>query len=77
MLTLIKKSNRLSQLNHWGLYQELTKPEIDLLFEYLTKKPQELSRVFSILTKTFGFERDSYITKFIIQSTIIDKLLEK
>ncbi|NER03193.1 MAG: hypothetical protein F6K17_11440, partial [Okeania sp. SIO3C4] len=33
--------------------------------------------VFCILTKTFGFERDSYIKKFITQSIVISKLLEK
>ncbi|NEQ73563.1 MAG: hypothetical protein F6K23_11085 [Okeania sp. SIO2C9] len=50
---------------------------IDLLFEYLTKKPQELSGVFRLLIEEFGFERDSYITKYITQSIVIDKLLEK
>ncbi|NEQ37621.1 MAG: hypothetical protein F6K40_15660 [Okeania sp. SIO3I5] len=57
--------------------QNSQKIAIDLLFEYLTKKPQELPQVFCLLTKTFGFERDSYITKFITQSIVIDKLLEK
>ncbi|MDY7005280.1 MAG: ATP-binding protein [Cyanobacteriota bacterium] len=50
---------------------------IGLLFEYLTKKPQELPQVFCLLIEVFGFERDSYITKFISQSIVIDKLLEK
>ncbi|NET40800.1 ATP-binding protein [Okeania sp. SIO2B3] len=50
---------------------------IDLLFEYLTKKPQELLQVFRLLIEVFGFEYDSYITKFISQSIVIDKLLEK
>ncbi len=50
---------------------------IDLLFEYLAKKPQELPQVFCLLIEVFGFERDSYITKFITQSTIIDKLLKE
>ncbi|NES06270.1 MAG: hypothetical protein F6K22_27730, partial [Okeania sp. SIO2F4] len=57
--------------------QNSQKIAIDLLFEYLTKKPQELPQVFCLLTKTFGFQRDSYITKFITQSIVIDKLLEK
>ncbi|NEP85543.1 MAG: AAA family ATPase [Okeania sp. SIO2C2] len=50
---------------------------IDLLFEYLTKKPQELLQVFRLLIEVFGFEHDSYIAKFISQSIVIDKLLEK
>ncbi|GGA53822.1 ATP-binding protein [Okeania sp. KiyG1] len=50
---------------------------IDLLFEYLTKKPQELLQVFRLLIEVFGFEHDSYITKFISQSIVIDKLLEE
>ena len=50
---------------------------IDLLFEYLTKKPQELPQVFCLLIEVFGFERDSYITKFIIQSTIFEDIFTR
>ncbi len=57
--------------------QNSQKIAIDLLFRYLTKKPQELPQVFCLLIEVFGFELDSYITKFIIQSTIIDKLLKE
>ncbi|NET74754.1 hypothetical protein [Okeania sp. SIO1F9] len=57
--------------------QNSQKIAIDLLFRYLTKKPQELPQVFCLLIEVFGFERDSYITQFITQSIVIDKLLEK
>ncbi|MDJ0519384.1 MAG: ATP-binding protein [Trichodesmium sp. MO_231.B1] len=75
----IPQDSILSLLSLFGNYDEENsqKIAIDLLFEYLTKKPQELPQVFCLIIEVFGFERDSYITKFITQSIVIDKLLKK
>lgn len=45
-----------------------------LLFNYLTKRPSELSQALCILTKRFGFEYDSWAYKFIKQQIVIDEL---
>lgn len=45
-----------------------------LIFDYLTKRPSELSQAFYLLTKRFGFEYDSCVYEFIKQQIVIDEL---
>ena len=48
-----------------------------LLFNYLTKRPSELSQALYLLTKRLGFENDSWAYGFIKQQIVIDELWNK
>jgi hypothetical protein len=50
---------------------------LELLFQYLEKRPSEVSKVIYLLTERFGFEHDSYAHEFFIQYAVIDKLWEQ
>ena len=48
-----------------------------LIFDYLTKRPSELSEALYLLTKRFGFEYDSWAYEFIKQQIVIDELWKR
>ena len=48
-----------------------------LLFNYLTKRPSELSQALYLLTKRFGFESDSWAYEFIKQQIVVDELWKR
>ena len=47
---------------------------LDLVFAYLSKKPQELPRVVRLFTEFFGFTHESYAIHYAVQQVVIDKL---
>jgi hypothetical protein len=48
-----------------------------LLFNYLTKRPSQLSQAFYLLTKRFGFEYDSCVYEFIKPQIVIDEFWKR
>ena len=48
-----------------------------LLCEYLIRKPSELSYGLYTLTHSFGFEHDSYVYEFVIQTIVVETLWEQ
>lgn len=53
------------------------KMSLQLLFKYVEKQPNEISKVFYLLTEVFGFDYESYRYGFAVQNIVIDSLLEK
>jgi hypothetical protein len=47
---------------------------LELLLEYIAKRPDELPQVLFLLTDRFGFNHRSYLRGFIIQQEVIDEL---
>ena len=50
---------------------------LNLLVEYLVKRPKELPEILYLLVNTFGFEHDSYTDNFVRQRAVISVLLEQ
>ncbi len=50
---------------------------LELLFDYLAKRPNDLPKVLHLLTKDFGFTHTSYILGFVVQRGLIDMLWER
>jgi hypothetical protein len=50
---------------------------LDLLLDYLAKRPQKLSQVLHILIEDFGFKHTSDLQAFAIQNDVIDVLWER
>lgn len=66
-LNILKKFSRSEQ------YYALA---LDLVLLYFSKKPSEAKEFLSVLLEAFGLNDDSYEQDFIIQKTLIDKLLK-
>jgi hypothetical protein len=80
----IKPSSNLSSpslLSTLGLFsysdENNLRLALALLFNYLTKRPRELSQALYLLTKRFGFESDSWAYEFIKQQIVVDELWEE
>ncbi|WP_448268952.1 nSTAND3 domain-containing NTPase [Nostoc sp. DSM 114159] len=50
---------------------------LELILEYVTKRPTEISQVLYLLTERFGFDHESYRYRFAIQRIVIDVLWER
>ncbi|MEH2044958.1 hypothetical protein [Nostoc sp.] len=50
---------------------------LDVLLEYITKRPSEISQALYLLTERFGFDHESYCYGFAIQQIVIDVLWER
>jgi hypothetical protein len=50
---------------------------LELLFNYLDKRPNELPQILHILIERFGFKHISYIHKYSVQRNVIDMLWER
>ncbi|MBN3949107.1 MAG: hypothetical protein HWQ38_22610 [Nostoc sp. NMS7] len=70
----------LSLLSTLGLFrysdENNLKIALDLILEYVTKRPTEISQVLNLLTERFGFDHESYCYGFAIQQIVIDVLWE-
>jgi hypothetical protein len=64
----------LSLFRHLGVDQ--TKMSLDLLLQYVVKKPNETPKILYYFIDRYGFQPDSYRYDYIIQHAVIDKLLE-
>jgi len=71
----------LSLLSTLGLFrhsdENSLKIALDLLLEYVTKRPDKISQVLNLLTERFGFDHESYCYGFAIQQIVIDVLSER
>lgn len=65
--------NILKKFSRSKLYYALA---IDLVLLYFSKKPSEAKEFLSVLLEAFGLNDNSYEQDFIIQKTLIDKLLK-
>ena len=50
---------------------------LNLLLDYIVKRPRQLPEVFYLLADSFGFEHTSYLTEFSVQRAVIDVLWEQ
>jgi hypothetical protein len=50
---------------------------LELILEYVTKRPTQISQVLYLLTERFGFDHESYCYGFAIQQIVIDVLWER
>ncbi|AVH72578.1 hypothetical protein [Nostoc sp. 'Lobaria pulmonaria (5183) cyanobiont'] len=50
---------------------------LELILEYVTKRPTQISQVLYLLTERFGFDHESYCYRFTIQQIVIDILWER
>ncbi|OBQ03657.1 MAG: hypothetical protein AN482_19540 [Anabaena sp. LE011-02] len=71
----------LSLLNIIGLFnhsdEDNLKMALELLLQYVKKRPTEIGQVVYLLTERFGFEYESYRYGFAIQQIVIDVLWEQ
>lgn len=71
----------LSILSTLGLFrysdESNLKIALDLILEYVTKRPSEISQVLYLLTERFGFDHESYCYGFAIQKIVSDVLWEQ
>ncbi len=74
----IKTPSILSILSSFK-YMEATsfKIALDLLLDYLEKRPNEFTRISFILADRFGFNHRSYMNNFIIQRIVVETVLER
>ena len=50
---------------------------LNLLLDYMAKRPSRLGEAFYILSESFGFEHTSYLIGFSVQRAVIDVLWER
>ncbi|MBD2412535.1 hypothetical protein FACHB389_00770 [Nostoc calcicola FACHB-389] len=71
----------LSILSTLGLFrysdESNLKIALNLILEYVTKRPSEISQVLYLLTERFGFDHESYCYGFAIQKIVSDVLWER
>jgi hypothetical protein len=74
----IPSPSLLSVLTPFQYSEESTfRTTLNLLFDYLVKRPADLAQIFYLLTDRCGFKHDSYAYGFIIQRAVIEILWER
>jgi hypothetical protein len=60
-----------------GATPEHFRSAIQLLFEYVNRRPDHLPNVMSILVRRFGFEHDSYLKRYIYETTTVQEIVDQ
>jgi hypothetical protein len=73
--TNLKSPTILSILSSYNHAEEsVLKIAVDLIFDYLSKRPSEIPQIIYTLTDRFGFKYNSHLWDYIVQRVVIDKL---